>query len=318
MSLTTTIAYNDGAGAATNLAAGAVAYVTPGNLLTLAPQVSTGMLQWTVTVVSDYGPLNSFSYTTPGPLFQVQLPLPQTPCKLTVVSEATDGNNFYNTTNTLYVYQKVAGNMHRARGVVTAAETLATFDSVTGGTIRDGVTYVQGDLVLLVGQATKSQNGLYVVGAVSSGSAPLTRSPDFLTGTVFAKSDVQVCEVGPEGTLFANTLWKITTTGPITVDTTNHDWYPRQVTQAVTLTAGTVTVSNVPVLSSTKTNVVLVRTATGGTVSNTIMYCPTSAGANGITPGTFGTASIVVQACVAAGTIQSTDTSTLSCTILNF
>ncbi len=201
------------------------------------------------------------------------------------------------------------------RGVVTSAQTLATFTSVTAGTIVDGVTYVAGDRVLLVGQATKSQNGIYVVGTVSAGSAPLTRPTDFATGSVLAAGCM--VEVS-EGTLFAGSTWKITTAGAITVGTTSFDMYPRQVVQSVVLVAGTKTLATVPLLSATKTAVLINRTVANTCTLTVGGYHPTVGGANGITPGIVGTASLVIEACVGAGTISASDVSTVAVTIVNF
>lgn len=307
----------DGAAAAANV--GALNRGTPGNSFTIALQSSTGVRSWTLRLLAGDFPstLPPFTVTqTSG--FSYTLTLPSDQGQLLFSSEVEDGNNCYFAPDfavTLGAGLQASVAVHRARGVCTTAETLATFDSVSGGTPRDGVTYVQGDYVLLVNQATKSQNGLWVVGAVASGSAPLTRPPDWASAAVLpAGATVEVSE----GTLFANTSWKVTTAGAVTVDTTNIDLYPRQVTQSITLSAGTFTVNNVPILSTSKTQVSLVRTATGGTVTSTIQYCPTSAGANGLTAGIVGTGQAIIQATVAAGTIANTDTSILACTITNW
>lgn len=310
-----TISYVDGLGnASNNLAANASAYVTPGNVLTISLQSSTGVVQADAVITAPGTPLDGYRlprlYATP---FSWQVLLPLSPAVFQVNIEVFDGNNPSYNVNTFSTIQKTAGMVHRARGVSAANnESLTAFVSVSGGTIRDGVTYVQGDVVLLAGQTSKSQNGLYYVGAVASGSAPLTRVPDFATGTVLAAA--QTCEVS-EGTLFAQTTWKITTAGAITVDTTNHDWYPRAVTQQITLAASTFTVSNVPVLSATKTNVVCSGSVGGTPIAGTVGYGPVGA----LTPGTVGTASIVLDA-LASGMAKNgtTDTSVFNCTIINW
>lgn len=193
----------------------------------------------------------------------------------------------------------------QARGAVTAnVASLAAFT-----VSQDGVTYVAGDIVLLVGQTTKSQNGLYVVGTVA-GTAPLTRSVDFATGTAIPGG--AIIEVS-EGTLFAQTTWKLTTAGGIVaVDTTAHDWYPRFVSSSRVLVAGTVTISDIPLLSATKSMVSYNRT-TPNTTASTIIYS-----ASTMTPGVVGTASIVFQAQVAAGTINAADISTLNVSVTNW
>jgi hypothetical protein len=314
------ISVQDGtAAAASNQANGAIVTVTPGNFVTFALQSSTGVQQATMNITGIPGApgpvgLNSPILNGNGP-FSWGVLFPPSPSQCTLTVESTDGFNVSTATYTIVAgASKPIGIVHRARGVVTTAETLTAFDGVTGGTARDGITYVQGDVVLLVNQATKSQNGLYVVGVVAAGSAPLTRAVDFATGTTFDQSNRPVCELGPEGTLFGSTLWKITTSGSIVVDTTNHDWYPRQVTQSITLVAGTKTVSNVPILSATASNFLACRTTANTSTATTGGYNPVGA----VTPGIVGTASLVFDACVAAGTINNADISTLSLTIINF
>ena len=201
------------------------------------------------------------------------------------------------------------GIEHQVRGVVTTNQTLSAFASVTGGSIVDGVTYVAGDRVLLVGQTTKSQNGIWVVGTVTSGTAPLTRPLDFASGAVLLAG--QVFQVS-EGTLYSNSEWKIITTGAITVDTTTFDAYPRYVEQEISLTSGAATITNVPIISSTKVLITFLRVNPSST-SSTIMYGPGS-----LTPGIVGTVSLTIQAEVAAGTLNSSDASTLNVGITNW
>jgi len=311
------VTVQDGASSAQSPAANATAFVTPGNsvLVTLASTVGVTQAEWTLSAPGTTLDGQKFRWVPAnGPAaFAFQAPLG--PVVITVTTEVTDGNNPTTNTNSLQSLLRSAGGMHTARGVSAANnESLTAFVGVTGGTPRDGVTYVQGDIVLLTGQATKSQNGLYVVGVVAAGTAPLSRIPEFATGLVFSKSQVQFCELGPEGTLFGGTLWKITTTGPITVDTTNHDWFPRQVAQSVTLVAGTTTITNVPILSATKTAITSDRTTANTSTATTGGYHPVGA----MTPGIVGTASLTFDATVAAGTINNADVSTLTVLITNF
>lgn len=107
---------------------------------------------------------------------------------------------------------------HTVRGVVTVNESLTAFDSVSAGTIRDGVTYVAGDIVLLVNQTTASQNGPYVVGPVATGSAPLSRPAWWETG---AKAQPGYLFSVSEGTQGKNSQWILRTSGPIIIDTTS-------------------------------------------------------------------------------------------------
>lgn len=200
----------------------------------------------------------------------------------------------------------------RARGVVTAnVASLAAFNVNTN---TDGITYVAGDVVFLAAQTTAAQNGPYVVGTVATGTAPLTR-PDWWAAAAVLKSGVQV-RIGGEGTVYKNTTWQaMLAADTFTVDTTDPKLYPLQVSGQSTLVAGTFTIS-VPVFS-TKSNVDLVRTTANTCTATTGGYQPTVAGASGITAGPIGTGSIVIQATVAAGTINNADVSTLNWTVTN-
>lgn len=181
----------------------------------------------------------------------------------------------------------------------------------------DGVAPVLGDRILLTLGAAGADNGVYTVTSVGGASAKttFTRAADYATGATVPSGTVY--EVS-EGTAYANTSWKLTTAGASVVDTTSTAFYPREVNQQVALVAGTVTISNVPILSTSKTNVEPTRVIANTATATTGGYCPTVAGANGITAGAVGTGQVIIQACVAAGTINSADISTLNVTITNW
>ena len=84
---------------------------------------------------------------------------------------------------------------------------------------QDGVTGVQNDRVFLPKQTTASQNGIYVLGAVSGGACALTRAADFDAATT-AEIESGVIVGVSEGTTGADTMWQLTTNAPITVGTT--------------------------------------------------------------------------------------------------
>lgn len=200
-----------------------------------------------------------------------------------------------------------------ARGVAAAGNvaSLAAFTVAS----NDGITYVAGDVVVLLEQTTATQNGPYVVGTVAAGAAPLTRPDWWRTGQTLP-GGVQI-KLGGEGTVFKNaTLRAMVAAKSFVVGTTDPQLYPIEVSGTGVLSSGTFTISTVPVFSA-KSNVLLSRVATGGTPNNTIQYNPTTGGATGITPGIRGTAAVIVEACVAAGTINTADTSTLHWTIVN-
>jgi hypothetical protein len=251
------IAFQDGAaGASTNLAANASAFVTPGNVLVWSLQSTTGVqfAEFVITVPSQPGVgLDGTRIRWyPGQTNSFAVSLPLAPVSFILTSEVNDGNNVTTNSNTFFCYQsgRVAGQSHNARAVQTS--NVANLASAT--VTVDGVTLVQGDYVLLVNQTTGAQNGLYVVGVVGGGNAPLTRPPDYATGQVFDKSHPQTVEIGPEGTAWANSTWKCTTTGPITVDTTTHAFFPR-VQRGTGATGGgtTVAISTLWALASTST-----------------------------------------------------------------
>lgn len=83
--------------------------------------------------------------------------------------------------------------------------------TLSGAQTIDGVSVVAGDRVLVKNQSTASANGIYIA---ASGS--WTRAPDF---DVSAELLGASCFVS-EGTTLGNTVWVLTTDGPITLDTT--------------------------------------------------------------------------------------------------
>ena len=92
--------------------------------------------------------------------------------------------------------------------------------TLTGGApvVVDGVTLIAGDRVLVAGQNTGSQNGLYYVTTLGTGSnGTWARSTDGNeTGEIEAGMIVMVTE----GTNYKDTQWKLTTNNPIVSGTT--------------------------------------------------------------------------------------------------
>jgi len=101
--------------------------------------------------------------------------------------------------------------------VAVAPEDIANLASATVATDFDGVTVEEDNRVLLPHQTTAAENGVYVVGAVSGGTAALTRVLDFnddaemVAGALFP---VQ------QGTLYRGEVFRFDTTDTIVVDTT--------------------------------------------------------------------------------------------------
>lgn len=92
--------------------------------------------------------------------------------------------------------------------------------SLTGGAPSqvDGVNLSVDDRVLVIGQSTGSQNGIYFVDIVGSGSdGTWVRSTDTnSTGELLAGTIVMVTE----GLTYHDTQWKLTTNNPIVIGTT--------------------------------------------------------------------------------------------------
>ena len=215
--------------------------------------------------------------------------------------------------NPLLAAAEGSGSTFRARNIAAAGNvaSLAAF-TVAG---NDGVTNVAGDVVILPDQTTAAQNGPYVVGVVAAGVAPLTRPSWWSTGAVF-KSGITIA-VGGEGTVFKNTAWKaMVAADSFTVGTDDPKLYPTRVSGKTALVAGTFTISTVPIFSANSA-IHLERAVANTSTATTGGYHPTSGGADGITPGIRGTAAAIIQACVAAGTLNNADISTLHWTIDN-
>jgi hypothetical protein len=97
--------------------------------------------------------------------------------------------------------------------------TISNVSLVGGAPLTvDGVELVAKDRVLVIGQSTASQNGLYQVTVAGSGSnGTWDRSQDAdQNGELLAGAIVMVTE----GTVFADTQWKLTTDNPIDIGTT--------------------------------------------------------------------------------------------------
>lgn len=82
----------------------------------------------------------------------------------------------------------------------------------------DGVAPVAGDRILVAGQGSSLQRGIYVVTSIGAAGAPfvLTRAADANVAAELLNATV----LAEEGTLYADTLWTGTANDPITVGTT--------------------------------------------------------------------------------------------------
>ena len=131
----------------------------------------------------------------------------------------TAGDNDTSIATTAFVSNAVAAMTQgldfkeSCRAATTANITTST--ALNSGDVIDGVTLANGDRVLVKDQTTKSQNGIWVVAATPIRAADADAAGELSGGTyVFVE----------EGTANADTGWVISTNGPITPGTTNHDW----------------------------------------------------------------------------------------------
>lgn len=208
--------------------------------------------------------------------------------------------------------------VYNARGVVFDDASLTAFASVTGGTIKDGVTYVAGDVVLLANQTTAADCGLYVVGTVDTGAhtAPLTRHPALPTNAAYVNG--MVVQVS-EGTIWAGSMWKAMCTGAVVVGTGDPIFYPKTCKAIVTLASGTYALGSTQGLflfSTTKSNIQCNMNTPGGTVTSTVGGYGVNSAAR--TAGKSGTAAATVIARVAAGTIDTANNSTVDVLVTNW
>jgi hypothetical protein len=190
-----------------------------------------------------------------------------------------------------------AGIVHSVRGVVTS--NVADLGALTVAT-HDGLTFVEGDRVLLAKQTTAAQDGIYVVGVVGGGTAPLTRASDWAAAAVLPAASMVTVN---EGTAWKNSQWIATVAGAITVATTAPAFYPKVVKgTTVAMTAGAVSVANTWILHATGSVVMLTPKTPGGT-AGVLSYGVLTAGAGS---GAFDIASS-----------EAADTATVSYTIFN-
>jgi hypothetical protein len=221
------------------------------------------------------------------------------------------------------------GGAFRVRAVMTTtavASYTGTGTSVlTAGSnaalvAQDGVTLAAGDLILLQGGTlgslaiTAADTGPWIVTSLgSSGTKFVFTRPSWWTTGEVAPTGARI-DVGPEGTLFPNTTWTAWAAPGAVIGTTDAQFYPDRVVQAVTLSASTATVSNVPIRSATKSLVLASFVAAGGTTTSTIGYGIIAAP----TAGYIGTASAVVDALASGGGKNgSSDASTVAVTVIN-
>ena len=149
----------------------------------------------------------------------------------------------------------------------------------------DSVSLVANDRVLVTGQTTGSQNGLYYVTTVGAGSTGTwTRSTDGdNTGEILAGLIVMVTE----GTVYADTQWKLTTNDPITIGTTALTFVQNYFANSISSGTSNVSVgssANVTISAAGTANILTI-SSTGTVVSGTESVTGNITGGNVLTGG---------------------------------
>jgi hypothetical protein len=215
-----------------------------------------------------------------------------------------------------------ASTAYLARAVATSVATYTT----TGGVItvtatgqlgsQDGVSMVAGDVLMMIEGMTGSATadaGPYVVTSVGSATTqPVFTRADWWPhgGTITPGA---IIKIGGEGTLYKGSDWKAFAAKGGVIGTNAPAFYPDYVCQSVTLASGLITITNVPVLSTTKTYFGINRTTVGGTVTTTVQYNPSA-----IAAGVLNTGSFQIAAQTSTGATNTADTSTLNIAVENW
>ena len=210
--------------------------------------------------------------------------------------------------------------------------------TLSGGTpvVIDGVNLLVNDRILVTGQTDGSQNGIYYVTTLGSGSnGTWSRSLDAnATGEISAGTVIMVTE----GTTYADTQWKLTTDDPITVGTTaltfarngtaaygvfavagQNSIVADAVGDTLTLVAGTNielttndgtdTLTITPSLTPAVTSLTASGNVTAGSITASGLAYPTSDGSNGQVLSTNGSGTLSFSS-ISGGASVSSDTTT--------
>lgn len=201
----------------------------------------------------------------------------------------------------LPAYTNVGGTLTgNANGAITSA-------------MADGQTPAVGDTFLLPGgiAGALADAGLYTIVTVGTAGIKFVAvlAAAWSNGiTVMPKMEILVTK----GATFSGTTWVVSNTAPAVIGTNAISFFPRSTTFAGTLTTGAIAITKVPILDAVKSNVVITRNSASGTALTTayaLVLAPT--------PGNLGTALITPTAVLAAGTINTADSSVLTITVTN-
>jgi len=151
----------------------------------------------------------------------------------------------------------------------------ATNINLSGGapSVVDGVNLVKGDRILVTGQTTGSQNGLYLVATLGSGSnGTWARTSD---GNENGEIEAGMIVMVTEGAIYADTQWKLITDDPIVINTTALTFTQNYMANSISGGTSNVVVNsnaNVTISSAGTANVLLISstgTVTSGSASVT-------------------------------------------------
>lgn len=215
------------------------------------------------------------------------------------------------------VVTALAANTGTTTGTLTGSVNgaLGTQDGVAGLAVNDDVFIPEGTTNL----AAVTDAGPYRI--VSLGGAGskwiLERPPWWLTGNTIALGST--IEIGPEGTStdpgYAGTVWRTFATKGKIIDTDAPVFWPRTMTSAVTLVAGTLAAprTKVPVRSALITSFVI--SSNPATAPNTATR---DWRISALTPGVTGTASIQMVAEASPGATNASDVGQYNITSANW
>ena len=170
----------------------------------------------------------------------------------------------------------------------------------------DGVSLAAGDRILVNGQGTASQNGIYEVQTLGTGvNGTWTRTVDATTnGTLLAGAIVMVTE----GTVYADTQWKLVTNNPIVIGTTALNWEQNSAFAFGNIFAnGTAVLANTvgdTLTLSNGNNIVITGNAATKSVTIAVTESPSFSGTLGVTGNITG-GNLVTTGETSTGTFRS-------------
>lgn len=336
----------DSTGPATNLANAAVGAYTPGGTAVFALQSTSGIGKWTLIFNCPAFPSlhqKNFDWL-PGQANLVAIPMPtyggggtNSLNGIQVISEVSDASGGAVVSQVNFLQSKGGidvGSQHNADYViVTALPAYANASGILTGTgnaavtstMADGATPAVGDLFLLEQgrAATAADVGVYMLITVGSGSVPFVaqRVADMANGSLLLpKTEVLI---GFRGTVFSGTTWVNTLLGLTNlVGTASFTFFPRQVIYTNAAVAGVVTAGAGATGTAPAVMSIMSATLTMASVTRRVANTATAT-VNGYayngnpTPGGLGTGAVSVMACVAAGTVNNADISTLEVMVTN-